>query len=200
MSNRLAKILSYALHPVIYPLIGTLITLKALPFYVNQKVMLLTLAFVFTGTYIFPVAISFFLYRLKLISSLEMKLAKDRKWPYLVGAISYYFTASSIQNFGLPRESHLFILASALIIVLHLFMLAFNKPSAHLAGIGGFTGLLIALSLKFQIGFLPYIALCILLSGFLGSARLTLKAHNHRELGLGYFSGLLIVFLVVFAG
>lgn len=197
MSKRFATILSYLLHPVVYPIIGLLITLKTLPYYINSQVTILASAFVFTGTYVFPLAVGFLLYRFKIITSIEMKDAKERRWPYFIGAVSYYFTASYLQKIGLPDESYAYILGSALIVVLHLLMLSFTKPSAHLAGIGGFTGLLMAISYKYQIGLLAYIALCLILAGFLASARLRLKAHTPAEVTFGYFSGLIIILLLV---
>lgn len=200
MNRKLSIVLSYLLHPVIYPVLGIFLILKALPYYSSPELTLLSIAFVFTGTYVFPVIISFLLYKMNLISSLEMKDAKDRRWPYLIGAISFYFTASAIQKIGLAQDAYLFILGSTIVIFIHFSTLSFSKPSAHLGGIGGFTGLLLALSFKYQIGFLPYIAICLLLAGFLGSARLSLKAHNSSEIAFGYFSGLLIVGLVVLLG
>ena len=200
MGRTLAQWLSYLLHPVVYPILGTLIILEALPYYVNSRLTILSLALVFTGTYIFPVAISFLFYRIQLISSLEMKEARDRRWPYLVGAICYYFTASFLGQLGLPKDLKLFLLGSASIIIIHLFMFRFSKPSAHMAGIGGFTGLLLSESLKYHIGFLPLLALCFLLAGFLGSARLKLQAHSPGELATGNFSGIIIISLSLLLG
>lgn len=198
MNIRTARVISYLLHPMVYPLLGTLIILQILPYYTGVGTLALSLALVFTGTYIIPAAISFLLHRIQLIPSLEMTEARDRRWPYLIGAICYYFTARYINALELPKEVYAFLLSSALIIVLHLALLFYFKPSAHLAGIGGFTGLLLAVSLKYQIGFLPFIALCFLLAGLLGSARLRLGAHTPFELAAGYVSGLVIVSVLVF--
>tara|TARA_R110002072_G_scaffold166964_6_gene320354 strand:+ start:2043 stop:2645 length:603 start_codon:yes stop_codon:yes gene_type:complete len=198
MSQQLAKVLSYLFHPVIYPVLGILIILNSVPYYIHSQATLLALIFVFTGTYIIPVLVSFLMLRLKIVASLEMKEAKDRRWPYLIGAISFYFTAAALNKIGLNNECYLFIQASAVVILLHFAMLRYWKPSAHLGSIGGFTGLLIALSLKYQIGLLPIIALSILAAGFLATARLSLKAHTTGELLFGYLSGLIMVGLFVY--
>lgn len=195
MNQQLAKVISYLFHPVIYPVLGLFVILKTTPYYTGSTITLLALAFVFTGTYVIPVLFSFILYRLKAVSSLHMKEAKDRKWPYLVGAISFYFTASAVEKIGLVEDAYTYIMASALVIVLHFSMLNYSKPSAHLGAIGGFTGLLIALSIKYHIGFLPHIALCFLAAGFLASARWYLEAHTPKELIFGYLSGFGIVSL-----
>lgn len=195
MNRNLARLLSYLFHPVIFPIIGVFAILKLLPYYISSPVVLLTMAFVFTGTYIIPVVFSFLFYKLGLIKSLEMVEAKDRRWPYLVGAIFYYVTAILLKTLGLPAEAHLYLSACALTILMHLLLLKFLKPSAHMAGIGGFTALLIAISLRYESALLPLISLCFLMAGFLGTARLRLLAHDYKELAIGFFSGFTLVLL-----
>ncbi len=155
--------------------------------------MLWTLALVFIGTYIIPMAITYWLFRLGLVASLEMEDARDRRIPYLIGAICYYMVASTVKNLQIPIETYLFLIGSTLVIVIHLFCLAFFKPSAHMGGIGGFTGLVFYLSIHYQLNLLPLIAICLLVSGFLASARLYLNAHTYGEIIFGYLSGLLVI-------
>ena len=151
--------------------------------------MLWTLGLVFLGTYIIPMGITFWLFRIGYVSSLEMDKARDRRIPYLVGALCYYLVATSLKAMPLPVETYLFIIASTLVIVIHLFCLGFFKPSAHMGGIGGFTGLVFALSLQYQLNLLLIIGVCLIVTGFLASARLYLDAHNIGELIFGYLSG-----------
>lgn len=198
MNRVLAQILSYLLHPAVYPILGVLLTLRVLPFHIPAQVMLWTLSLVFMGTYIIPMAITYWLFRIGYVASLEMNSARDRRIPYLVGALCYYLVATSMKTLPLPLESYLFIIASTLVIVIHLFCLGFTKPSAHMGGIGGFTGLVFALSLQYQLNLLLIIGICLVVSGFLASARLYLDAHNTGELVFGYISGFLTVFLLVF--
>ncbi|WP_417600830.1 hypothetical protein [Owenweeksia hongkongensis] len=200
MNRSFAQALSYLLHPAVFPLLGTLAVMQFSPYFIPSNVLIITLALVFTGTYVLPLAISYLLYKLDVIKSLEMKTAQERRIPYLVGAICYYFIATMLNVLQLPREAYLFLLASTIIIVLHLMLLRFMKPSAHLGGIAGFTALLFALSLKFQINLLPLIALCIILCGFLASARLYLKAHTPTEIITGFLTGVIVVFTVITFG
>lgn len=129
-----------------------------------------------------------------------MQNAKDRKIPYLVGAFCYYMIASILEKLQLPREAYYFLLASTIVIIVHLVLLSFMKPSAHMGGIAGFTALLLALSLKYQTNLIPIIAFSVLLSGFLASARLYLKAHTNTEIIVGFTSSLILVFLLVYFG
>jgi membrane-associated phospholipid phosphatase len=193
-----AQTLSYLLHPAVYPIIGVLVTLRVLPFHITAQVMLWSLSLVFIGTYILPMAITYWMFRMGYVASLEMANARDRRIPYLVGALCYYLVATTMKSLPLPVESYLFIIASTLVIVIHLFCLGFTKPSAHMGGIGGFTGLIFALSLQYQLNLLLIIGICLVVSGFLASARLYLDAHTVGELIFGYISGFLIVFVLVF--
>lgn len=198
MYKKSAQLLSYLLHPAVYPLLGTLVLLYFGPFYLSVKITLLALLLVFVGTYILPVTLSYLLYRLNVIHSLEMKTANERRVPYLVGTLCYYLVSILILQTELPSDVHLYILASTVVIGVHLVCLRFMKPSAHMAGIGGFTGLLLALSFEYHVNFIPILSLCFLLAGLVASARLYLKAHNPSELIFGYFSGLFIVGLMIY--
>ena len=160
--------------------------------------MLVSLTLVFVGTYFIPIILSYLLHRLGYIENLEMRKARDRRIPYLIGALSYYFVATILNKLQLPVEAYLYLISSTLVVILHLLLLGIFKPSAHLAGLGGFTGLLLALSIKFHINLLPILAVSILLAGFLASARLYLHAHNPGEVLLGYISGIAGVFTVVY--
>lgn len=178
---------------MIYPMLGVWVVLVSSPGYINTQAIWFTLALVFTGTYIFPLLISFGLYRLGLIKSLEMHGRRERRLPYLVGAACYYITSLFLRQLPLPQEAFLYLMAAALIILIHVLCFSFFKPSAHLASIAGFTALLISISAHQHIALLPYISLAILASGFVASARLFLKAHTPLEVSLGYLSGAVVV-------
>lgn len=198
MNRALAQAISILFHPAIYPLVGLFFVLRFLPYHYSREVVVLSLIMVFAGTYLIPVLVSLMLYRFKVISSLMMEKAEDRRWPYAVGAFCFFFTAQLVRNAGLADEAHLFLLGSAAVILLHLPLLKFMKPSAHLAGFGGFLGLLLAVSAKYSINLLPFIAGFLVLGGLIASARLALQAHKPPELLWGFLSGLLLVFLSVF--
>ncbi len=198
MNSKLAKAISILFHPAIYPLVGLFFVLKYLPYHYDRKVVVLSMIMVFCGTYLIPVVVSVLLYRFKVIGSLMMEKAEDRKWPYAVGALCFYFTASLVNSAGLAKEAYLFLLGSASTILLHLPLLRYLKPSAHMAGFGGFLGLLLAVSAKYALNLLPFIAAFLVLGGLIASARLALKAHTGKELLLGFLSGLVLIFCSVY--
>lgn len=194
----LAYWFSVVFHPAIYPLLGMLAVLKLLPYNFSFETLYLSLGLVFLGTYFIPVLVSLVLYKLDLVSSLMMNEAKDRRLPYLFGAISFYFTARLVDQVGLPVEAFRFLASSALLVLLHFLLLSRLKLSAHMGASAGFLGLLVGLSAKYQMNLLPLIALLILLIGFTASARLALKAHQPRELFWGGLSGFVLIFTAVY--
>lgn len=198
MKPSLARYLSILFHPAIYPLIGLYFILEYLPFHYPRKVVLLSLLMVFSGTYLIPVLVSILLYRFKLISSLMMDKARDRRLPYAIGATCFFITSQLIRTAGLAPEAYNYLLGAASLIVLHLLLLPFLKPSAHLGGLGGFLGMLLAISAKYALNLLPFIVALVFLAGIVSSARLSLGAHNGKELLLGFASGLGIVFSTVY--
>lgn len=197
MPRQLAQLLSYLFHPAIYPILGTFVLLRTLPMQYPSQMILLTVGMVFCGTYLIPVIASVLLFRHGLLPNLQMQQARDRRLPYIFSAVSFYFTSLLLRQVDVLHEAYLFLLASATVIIIHLLLLPYTKPSAHLAGLGGFLGLMLALSFRYGLNFWPYIALLVLLSGIVASARLRLNAHTVPELWLGFLSGLAVVFGII---
>lgn len=198
MKPSLARALSILFHPAIYPLIGLYFIFEYLPYHYPRRVVMLSLLMVFSGTYLIPVLISILLYRFKVIKSLMMEEASDRRWPYAVGATCFYLTSQLIRSAGLASEAYNYLFGAAAVIVLHLMLLPFLKPSAHLGGLGGFLGLFLAVSARYALNLLPFIALLALIAGIVASARLSLKAHDGKELFIGFSTGLAIVFSTIY--
>lgn len=65
------------------------------------------------------------------------------------------------------------------------------KISAHMVGIGGATGFIIALSLFWGADIKFFLLLAILLSGVVGSSRLALNEHYPLQIYTGYVVGIL---------
>lgn len=195
MSNALAKILSYLLHPVLFPILGVYACMKLAMTSFPRELLMVTIVLTFIGTYLIPVFLTLLFYKLGIIKNIQMTEAKDRRLPYLITAIFFIFTDQQLTSFDLPSELFVFLLASSITILFHLTLLGFFKPSAHMAGIGGFTALIMYLSYQYEIGLLIIIIPLIIGAGFLASARLKLLAHNNLEIIFGYASGFLIILM-----
>jgi membrane-associated phospholipid phosphatase len=63
---------------------------------------------------------------------------------------------------------------------------------------GGFTGFLVAVSMSLRYDIPLLIIASILISGFLGTARIKLNAHNPPQVYAGYITGALVMLSLFF--
>ncbi len=89
------------------------------------------------------------------------------------------------------------MLATIIAISIALAITFFWKISMHMIGIGGLTGAILALSLRFGIDAWMIFTVVLLISGLLGSSRLFLNAHTPAQVHTGYLLGTVVVFFGV---
>ena len=200
MNKTLAKIFSLIFHPILLPSIGMIIifnsgsVLEFLPQQAKKVILLI----VFVSTAILPLTfVPFFIFQ-KIVKSVQMEHAKERLIPFLVTAILYTFSYYLLIRLGAPETIAKFILIGA-ITVFALFILSFFwKISAHMAGIGGLFGALIAFSFILSVNLEYYIISVAIASGILGFSRLMLKKHKPYQIYSGWFLGIAISLIVLF--
>jgi membrane-associated phospholipid phosphatase len=120
-----------------------------------------------------------------------MESSKDRTLPYL-GAVVYYFALYYLfYDFDIPSIFKILILGAAIsLLVLCIINLKW-KISAHTIGVGGLVGAMIGIELYYLL------ILVVIVSGFVGFARLNLKAHSPNQVYAGFLLGLTIELLLV---
>ncbi|NVK05529.1 MAG: hypothetical protein HWD92_11945 [Flavobacteriia bacterium] len=195
MSLRFAQILSYILHPAIIPSLGAFLILNVIPEHITSEQIRYTTAFVFLSTYIVPAAFSLIMRQMGMIQSLHMSDAKDRRYPFMVSIVFFAFTGYTLYNNGVAMEIVAVLAASAVTLLIFLAFLSVTKLSVHLAGMGGLTATVLYLSYTYHLMLLETLALAVLLSGLLGTARLKLKAHTTFQILSGYGIGLACTFI-----
>ena len=191
MNRGFAQFISYLIHPGLVPLVGCILIMMLSPHYISRPVFLTVLAYVFLGTYFFPLLMAFFLKKLGLLKSLHMANASERKLPFLTAGLFYFITAQSLRTFPAPFILSEYLFAGVIILGIALMLLGLTKLSIHMAGMGALLALALYLSFSYNYEMLFLIALITLLSGLLGTARLVLKAHTPVEVYLGFFLGFL---------
>ena len=89
-----------------------------------------------------------------------------------------------------PNQLAFYMMMGACFAVFIAFFLnIYTRVSLHTVAAGGLLGLLLTM-VKYSTYDLRLLLLgCILIAGAVGSARLILKAHNSREIFVGYFIG-----------
>jgi hypothetical protein len=93
----------------------------------------------------------------------------------------------------------LFLLGGGLAILITALINLKYKISAHMVGIGGMLGGLMAISSLTQFDMTVYYILVILVAGLIGFARLILKEHQPYQLYLGFLLGLIVQFTLFFS-
>jgi len=152
----------------------------------------------FTATFLLPLLSALLLLRLKFISSLEMQTKEERKFPYLISAIFYFSESYFLMNSDIPVLIKALMFGATLLVVSVLLVNLFWKISAHMVGIGGLCGMMIAVSFRLQINLHFVLIALFLIAGFVAFSRLKLSAHNPAQVYIGFLLGVsvqLILFL-----
>ena len=188
---RIHKVISTILHPIVLPTIGVMLYFLLIPnsFRSNQKFTLLSIVFI--CTYLIPLLVLFVFKKFKIIKNYQTESIKDRKLPVAIMIIVFYVLGNTIYNIANLRDLSMLFHASSL--GLFLIYLLFNlkiKASIHLLSFGISIGFFLILSYTYNQSMLLIIIVLLFLSGILASARLHLKAHNNKEIYLGFFIGI----------
>lgn len=199
MGTKAAKIFSILFHPLLIPSIGILIlynsgsVLEYLPFQAKKIILLV----VSVSTLVLPLTfVPFFIFQ-KIIKNLQMQNNKERLIPFFVTFVLYFFCYYLLQRLGAPQTITKFLFA-ATCSVLVLFLLSFKwKISAHMLGIGGLTGALIAISFRLNVNLEYFIIAAIIASGIVGYSRLKLKTHEQYQIYIGWLTGFFTSFLII---
>lgn len=196
-----ARIISTLFHPLLIPVLGLFLIFNVGGHFAympidHQRIVYLI---IFLSTCILPLSLIPLFLLLGVIKSVYMEERKERILPVGFTALFYllgYFFLLKIPV--VPSFIQGFMLATLLTIVAAMGITFFWKISMHMIGIGGLTGALLALSLRFNLDLWIIFSLVVLVSGALGSARLYLKAHSPLQVHVGFLLGALIVFFGVF--
>ncbi|HNX86294.1 MAG TPA: hypothetical protein PKN12_05140 [Bacteroidales bacterium] len=192
MQNLLARVISYLLHPLLIPVYVLLLVLNTsdtsnlmIPF--SYKITLFGM--VALTAVLFPLFLTFLLFRFRLISSIYVDQREERVYLILAVAIFYYLTYYLLKGVSLSIIFNYFMLGSALLALVTLILNFYFKVSLHMIGVGSLCGLLLGISIKYGVRAEIPLYLSILASGITGFARLELNAHRPSEIYWGYFLG-----------
>ena len=193
------KLISVLLHPIVLPTIGVLLYFILIPIQINRQQQYALLGIVFISTYIIPILLLVFLKALGYIKSYQVETIKERKIPLFFMITLFFILGKTFYNLANFRDLS-FLFYGATLGLLTVYFLSFFriKTSLHLISMGNAVGFLLVLALNYQITILPIIMVLIVLSGFLASARLHLKAHIPKEIYIGFLLGIVSQFAVFY--
>ena len=195
-----ANFLSTVLSPLLMPTFGVFLVfwlsvLCLLPYGRRVSMLLVSMGI----TCILPLIFLSVLRHFKLIKDLHVNLREQRLFPYLFTALCYLVAAFYLYYRHSPQWFAMFMVGSAVtVLVLALINLKW-KISAHAAGIGGVIALIYQIHVQGLSAFDLLWLLCfsIIVAGLLGSSRMILRRHDLWQVLAGAVVGFLCVSLTM---
>jgi len=198
MNKLVAKITTIALHPIAMPSLLMLVLFNSgtlISFYpTSVKVRIFLLIFVYT--LVLPLLMLPIFLRQKLVKSIHMFNHTERIIPLLFAFLFYGFTVYTLMGIKGLSVVEMFMLASTIAVFVTMAISFFWKISAHMVGMGGATAFLLILNLRQGADFPSFIIVALLLSGLVGSARLSLDEHSPSQIYIGYLLGFITMFIM----
>lgn len=198
MYQKLAKTISWALHPFVLPIyvVAVLLTLTVFAYYpANVKLYLVWVVVLYAM--LIPVLALGVLRSLGWISDYKVDLRRERIIPLTVGAICYILCALTIAKIPSVDFVRKFMVAAACCELLCLFVSFYWKISLHLTGMGAVVALFVIMNLVGVGNMMIPLMVALLLAGALASARLYLGCHNGAQVLAGFGGGFCIAALAL---
>ncbi len=213
MNRSFAHFLSYVGHPLLVLTYALLILLALDPYafgvrnMADPKAVVLVVS-VFVCTFLLPGFGVALMKPLGLIKSLSMPDKQERIGPYIVSGVFYLWLVKNLLSEGqTPQLYTVFTLGATIGLFLAFLVNIFTKISAHAVGMGGFVAMILLMVLQWndagivvpvpggilQFSLLVVLVLGVLLAGMVGTARLTLNAHEPADVYRGYAVGFVAV-------
>ncbi len=194
-----ALIISYLFHPLLLPTLGLLLLLNsgtylALLDPAAKRAILFVMAL---GTLFFPLIMLPMLYYRNLMSNLQKPAREERLIPQMIVLMLYIITFVYFVRLPLSRIIHAYVLSVAITLFLLLILGVKFKLCSHSAGLGGLTGLIIALIFLYDTSLQGVLMLTLLGAGLTGSARLALGMQRPGAVYTGYLLGFFAVIITL---
>lgn len=190
--------ISFIFHPLLMPILGVLFYFSKSPRYIPIEVINAKLVSLFILTVILPILLYFLLKTLGKVTSIYLKNTKERVIPLI---LNFVVTLVIIKRILTPSQvvELYFFFVGILISTLACLILAILKfkASIHMIAVSGLLMFFIALSIHFSININGTLALMIIITGAVATSRLHLKAHNYKELVVGFFLGVVPQLILV---
>ena len=144
---------------------------------------------VYLFTVIFPMTAIYFYQKVNGWSLRHLSHKEKRIVPYAMGIVSYVACLLLMYRMGIPRFMSGIIVASLIVMVICAVTNIWWKISAHMAAIGQFVGGMVSFSFLFFYDLSGWLCLAILVSGMLGTSRITLRQHTLSQVLVGFAVG-----------
>jgi hypothetical protein len=186
-----AKAISVLTHPIFVPLYGLLLLYSAptllsyMPFHLKKIVLVLVIA----DDIFLPLSMAAILYSRGTITSIYIRERNERNFLLTFCLVMYAVTAFLVVKIPVASLFKAYFISVAIVTLVTLIINFFYRISLHAVGIGGLLALMVCMVLIFNIVYVQFIALLVLLSGAVLTSRLYLEEHKPSEAWLGLLVG-----------
>ena len=195
-----SNFLSTVLSPLMMPTYGVFLVLWVsvlclLPYGTRVAVLLVCMGI----TCILPLIFLSVLRHFKLVKDLHVDLREQRLIPYLFTTLCYAVAAYYLYYCHSPQWFIMFMVGSALTVLVMALINLKWKISAHMAGIGGVVALIYQIHVQGLSAFdlIWLLCLSIMVAGLLGSSRMVLRRHDLWQVVAGAVVGFMCVSLTM---
>ncbi len=186
------KIISFVFHPIFFSTLGTLLYFIISPQYIPDKYKKIIIAVIFISTCILPLFLLIILKKLKLIQSFKLKTIEERKFPILFLIILTFMLGKMLLSTKIVSILGLSFYGGSIAFIIVFLLFSYNiKTSLHTLGIGSLIGLIMVMSIEYQINLTVLITISTITFGLIATSRLKLNAHQPKEVYLGVFLGII---------
>lgn len=190
--KKFLAIFSYIFHPMFISVYAVLLYFFLTDRYHSYQELFLIMVQIIILTILIPISIFYFLMTLGKADSIMIKQISQRKIPLFVNALLLYVLIThSIRVEIIPELYYFFFGALASTILTFLLIFTNLKASIHMVGISALTVFIIGFSLHTQTNHIYLVASFLLIIGLVATSRLSMKAHDGKELIAGFLVGVL---------
>lgn len=184
------KAASYIFHPLLMPLLGTVLYFSVTPRYVEPEMVRAKLLAIAIITLFIPIVVFFLLKNIRVVDTIYLKDVKERKFPLMIQCILLLLIIKMVFDPYDDREIYYYFVGILFSAFSALIMVFFKlKVSLHQMGVAGVLMFLVGLSAHFKINLLVTISFFLFANGWVASSRLNNDAHTYPELGIGFMLG-----------
>lgn len=196
------KVFSWIFHPLAAAFLSCFIVFLSGHYltFINNKLISTILFIFFILTYVLPAIIIPLLYYQKVVPDLQFKERKSRPVIYFSVWIIYALSTFLMHHFQFPSLLQNLMLSYTILLTLVLIISLFFHLSVHTAAMGGIAGVVLFLSVFYNVDLRIEMIFILLLSGIIASARIYLSYHKPYQVYASFllgFSSLMISMFVI---
>ena len=200
MNPRVARALSFLLHPVWMPAYALFLLFGMIPYLrvtVSPAMREAIFLVVVIDTIVVPLLIIYLLVHRKWVRTFDMEDREERLVPFLTQALCLLVAYYMLQRLQAPVLFGRMMLGAFAAVALAMAVTLRWKISIHLIGLGGLAGLFFGLSQQLIVNLQGPILFILPVAGLVAAARLYLGAHTPTQIYAGFAAGFICEYLVL---